>query len=366
MRYFFEIIFLTLLFNGWAAGQTLKPRPPQSGQPSPEPTTMAPPPVSIPLTIPAGTPLKIALDKEVRIRSAGQPVHGKVVEPVFAFDKLVIPAGTEVNGKVAEIEAVAKKRRTIAAMNADFSPHRQVRVDFDELLLADGRRLPLKTSVSPGSGAVLQFVPAPTEKRDGLKDAGKNLVSRKVSEARQEVKRQWEEAKRQVHEPGKMHRVERYGVAQLPYHPQYMDAGESFDADLKQPLDFGTEPLRPETLAAFGTPPPAGSVVHALLVTPLNSASAKKGDPVDAVISQPLVVSDHLFLPQGSHIKGSVLQSRPARRLGRNGQLRIVFHQVVPPNGFQQNVDASLEGVAVAKGEHLSLDSEGGAQVTTP
>jgi len=139
---------------------------------------MAPPPVSIPLTIPAGTPLKIALDKEVRIRSAGQPVHGKVVEPVFAFDKLVIPAGTEVNGKVAEIEAVAKKRRTIAAMNADFSPHRQVRVDFDELLLADGRRLPLKTSVSPGSGAVLQFVPAPTEKRDGLKDAGKNLVSR--------------------------------------------------------------------------------------------------------------------------------------------------------------------------------------------
>ena len=169
-----------------------------------------------------------------------------------------------------------------------------------------------------------------------------------------------------MHEPGKMHRVERYGVAQLPYHPQYMDAGESFDADLKQPLDFGTEPLRPETLAAFGTPPPAGSVVHALLVTPLNSASAKKGDPVDAVISQPLVVSDHLFLPQGSHIKGSVLQSRPARRLGRNGQLRIVFHQVVPPNGFQQNVDASLEGVAVAKGEHLSLDSEGGAQVTTP
>ena len=25
-----------------------------------------------------------------------------------------------------------------------------------------------------------------------------------------------------------------------------------------------------------------------------------------------------------------------------------------------------MEGVAVAKGEHLSLDSEGGAQVTTP
>ena len=84
------------------------------------------------------------------------------------------------------------------------------------------------------------------------------------------------------------------------------------------------------------------------------------------MISQPLVVSDHLFLPQGSRLKGSVLESRPARRLGRNGQLRIVFHQVVPPNGIQQTVEASLEGVAVAKGEHLSLDSEGGAQVTHP
>jgi hypothetical protein len=29
-------------------------------------------------------------------------------------------------------------------------------------------------------------------------------------------------------------------------------------------------------------------------------------------------------------------------------------------------VEASLESVAVAQGEHLSLDSEGGAQVTTP
>ncbi len=56
---------------------------------------------------------------------------------------------------------------------------------------------------------------------------------------------------------------------------------------------------------------------------------------------------------------------RPARRFSRNGQLRIVFHQVVPPTGIQQTVEASLEGVAVEKGEHLSLDSEGGAQVTT-
>jgi hypothetical protein len=145
-----------------------------------------------------------------------------------------------------------------------------------------------------------------------------------------------------------------------------MDAGTSFNADLQMPLDFGMEPLKTESLSSIGNPPPSGSVVHALLVTPLDSATAKKGEPVEAVISQPLVVSNQLFLPQGSHIRGSVLEVRPARRLNRNGQLRVVFHQVVPPDGIEQRVEASLEGVEVAKGEHLTLDAEGGAQVTTP
>src|ERR1700693_540105 len=60
------------------------------------------------------------------------------------------------------------------------------------------------------------------------------------------------------------------------------------------------------------------------------------------------------------------MQVQPARRLARNGQLRILFHEVAPPNGLEQKVVTSLEGVAVAKGEHLKLDAEGGARVTTP
>jgi hypothetical protein len=254
----------------------------------------------------------------------------------------------------------------MAAMNGNFSPPHEIRVDFDELVLADGHHIPLQTIVSPGSGGVLQFVPANSKDHGGKVDEGKKLASRKVSEVRQEIKRQWESVKKQMDEPGKKHRLERYAVAQLPYHPQYMDAGTSFNVDLQRPLDFGSEALKPEVLSAVGTLPPSGSVVHALLVTPLNSASTKKGAPVEAVISQPLFASQKLLLPQGSHIKGSVVQVRPARRLGRNGQLRMVFRQVVPPSGIEEKVEASLEGVEVAKGEHLSLDSEGGAQVTTP
>jgi hypothetical protein len=60
------------------------------------------------------------------------------------------------------------------------------------------------------------------------------------------------------------------------------------------------------------------------------------------------------------------LEVRPARRLGRNGQLRITFHQVVPPSGVEEEVEATLKGVDATKNENLKLDSEGGAQVTTP
>ena len=86
------------------------------------------------------------------------------MEPVYAFDKLVVPAGSDVNGKIVQIESVSKKKRTVAALNADFSPYREVEIEFDELVLADGRHLPLQTSVARGSSGVLQFVPADERK----------------------------------------------------------------------------------------------------------------------------------------------------------------------------------------------------------
>jgi len=363
MRYSLCLVFF-LLAETFMSGQTLKTR-------SAEPPKAAAAPVlpkevpSIPLTLAAGTPLKVVLDQEVRIQKAGQLIHGKTAEPIYAFDKMLVPAGSDVNGKIAEIDPVSKKGRTLAALNANFSPDRRVHIEFDELVLKDGRHLPIHVLVAPGSSAVLRFVPA-SEKPQGKMAEGKEAAKGKLRQAREQIKQQIAAAKEQIHAPNKMHRLERLALTQSPYHPQYMDQGTAFIADVLEPLSFGSEQLKAEMLTNIGTPPPSGSLVHAWLTTPLSSATSKKGDPVDAVISQPLVVSDHLFLPEGSHLKGSVLEVRPARRLGRNGQLRITFHQVVPPSGVQQEVEATLEGVDAAKGENLKLDSEGGAQVTTP
>jgi hypothetical protein len=101
-------------------------------------------------------------------------------------------------------------------------------------------------------------------------------------------------------------------------------------------------------------------------MTGLSSATAQKGEEVEAVLSQPLFDGNRLVLPQGSRLKGSVVQVRPARRLSRNGQLRIVFHELVLPDGIEQKVEASLEGVQSGKGQDVKLDSEGGAEANSP
>lgn len=358
------LVVLLVVIGAW--GQVLKTRPSEPAKPTETVESAHTASSSILLLVPPGTPIKIGLDREIRIRKVGQPVHGKVAEPVYAFDQLVIPAGTEALGKVAAIDPVSKKMRVLAGLNANFSPPHRVQMDFNELVLASGTHVPIHVVVSPASGGALQLVSAGVQKKEGRFEQGKAEASNKAHEAVRELKLEWAGLKAHLHEPEKKHKLEHYTVTQLPYHPQYMEPGSSFNAELKESLDFGAELLNPGKLSSIGAPPPSGSVVHAVLVSPLSSATSKKGDVVDAVITQPLVVSGKLFIPEGSHLKGIVSQARPARWMNRSGKLRIVFHELAPPSGIEQQLEASLEGVEVASREHLTLDSEGGAQNTSP
>ncbi len=331
--------------------------------PARRPTAKPSPSKTLALTVPRGASVQVVLDKEVRIRKAGQPLLGRVVEPVYAFDKLVIPAGSEVTGHVAKIEPVSALSRTLSAFDADFSPTRKIDVEFTEFALPDGKHLPIAATVTPGSGLVIQFVSAgDQDSKKGLKDGTRDKAKQATQQARQRL----DTTLKQVEAPGKVHRIERYAIAQLPIHPQYIDAGTAYFVELQQPLDFGTERLTPELASSIGATPPEGSILHARLVTPLSSATTQKGDNVEAVVSQPLFEGDKLVIPQGSSLKGSVVQVASARRLGRNGQLRFAFHDLVLPDGVEEKVDAVLNGVEASKADHLKLDSEGGAQATSP
>lgn len=346
-----------LVFVSSINAQTLKQRPVYSGQTSMQPPQTLP---SIPMNVPRGTPIKVVINKEVRVRHVGQPIIGKTIEPIYVFDKLLVPSGSEVVGKITQIDSVSPKMRTLSALNADFSPERTIHIEFDQLVLPDRRRLTIDTVVSPVAGTLRFISPKDT------KQSSKKAASGKFAQAKQDITQQMDTLKKQISKPDKIRRLERFALSQSPFRPQYLDAGTRFNADIQEGLSFGSEPLHGEMVSKLGTLPPSGGVVRAWLTTPLDSAASKKGDPVEAIVSEPLLVGHSLYLPEGSKLEGMVLQVRKARRLGRSGQLRISFREVALPNGLEQEIDATLEGLEVGKGENLALDSENGAQVKTP
>ena len=196
------------------------------------------PPESIILSVPKGTPLQVAVAQEIRVSREGQPVHARIVEPVYAFDRLVIPVGSKVEGKISKIDKISGGKRTLAALNADFTPARNVQVEFSELELPDGRHFQLQTSVAAGAGELIRLTAAESKEQTGAR----NAVSEKTRQVREEAKKAWTNAMAQLKTPGRGRRLERYIEAQLPVHAQYIPVGTVYFAELNSALDFGTEP----------------------------------------------------------------------------------------------------------------------------
>ena len=123
---------------------------------------------AVPLTVQPGAAFHVALEKKVRVKNAGVPVEGRLAESVYVFDHMVIPAGSQVLGRVATIEPISRKRRALAISNGDFTPLRMPHLDFDTLILKNGTRIPLHTSVSQGIPKVVHFTAGgnPKKKRD--------------------------------------------------------------------------------------------------------------------------------------------------------------------------------------------------------
>jgi hypothetical protein len=347
--------------------------------------------VPIQLSIPSSTPIRIAIDQRVRISASGAIVRGRVADTVYAFDSPVIPAGSIVTGRIAKIDAVSGTKRALAYANGNFSPFHKYEVTFDRVTLPDGTDLPIKTTVSPGTAEVVHLVSNPA------KEAQKNAAGRAADNAKQEAKGSVQEAKAQVHDawqkltaPGRMHRLKEFLISQSPYRHQYLEPGTRFVADLDAPLDFGAAVRTGEQLAAIGSAPVLDSTLKARLVGEVSSATAKKGTSVNAVLTEPLYSPTHqLILPVNSRLIGEVTQSQAARKLHRNGQLRLIFTRIEEPEeataaiaqlraqtqeaqaNFQANSQPSsqamignLEGVEVDRRANIKLDEEGGARTT--
>ena len=343
----------------------------------------------IPLTVPAGAPLRLYLTKKVSKR-LGAPVEAKLLEPVYAFDKQVVPAGVVVNGRVSRLESLTKWQRAMTILGGDLTPLHRARVEFTTLVMPDGRIVPLHTLNAAALNSIY-IPPRPPKKQKQPKTQTAQAKPKPQRDKNSTVAMGEQKAKEQINaqisartrgvadivrSPDKKERLIDYAMSRLPYHPQWVRRGTRFDAELKDALEFGDEPVARDAFALLGSQPRPDSVVHARLLTPLDSASAKKGQPVDAVIAEPLFSPEHkLILPEGTHVTGTVVLAKRARWLHRGGQLRFTFQkfdlpsEASPPDAREPEpapvtTQAILAAAERAGKTNIKVDGEGGVKAT--
>lgn len=343
-----------------------------------------PPVATLDLLVPAGTALRIATDQRVRISHAGEIVHGTVVESVFAFDQEVIPAGSIATGRIIKVAAVSRTRRTLAYANGDFSPFHKNEVTFDTVILPNGKRIPVKTTVSPGTTEMVHLVTNTSNQKqksgaERAAETARQEAKGKVVDAKGEIRKSWDA----VVAPGRLDRVKRLLLAQSPYRRQYLDAGTRFNADLEQSISFGKIERSARDLFAIGSALVPDTTLKARLVAEVSSATATRGKAVNAVVTEPLYSPSHqLILPANSKIVGEVVQSEAAHKFHRNGELRVIFQRIEIPADVQRavlqtsqapsehlvtahsRVAGNLEGVEVDRKARMTLDEEGRAHTT--
>src|SRR6266436_6688678 len=106
------------------------------------------------LVVEPGNDFRAALDKGVRLKSAGQPITAKLLEPVYAGEDLALPAGLTIKGHVSSITTAPMRKRAGRLLAGDFTPPQTAHVTFDQLVLSDGTTVPIHSDTAVGLGRV--------------------------------------------------------------------------------------------------------------------------------------------------------------------------------------------------------------------
>ena len=310
------------------------------------------------VTLEPGTALRIVLDRRCRIHR-GALLHGHLSEPVYRIDHLVIPAGTLVSGVIRTTHAGPRSERVRRLLAADFTPPKVPDAVFTSLILpAQGNKpervLQLDAPAVQTDASVLTL--GTKKQKRSIKSQISSAVKENAHDAFAMIKR---------HQIGEI--VERWAVGQLPYHPEILWSDARFNADLSTPtvLPDQADPVLP-TEDLKGRLPQG--VLHARLISPLTSELTRRGDPVVAVVTQPLLSPDHerLLVPEGARLRGAVVQTKAARSFGRNGDLRFVFRSLdlTAGNGAVQakEIHGRLSAAGTVPGQNVTIDEEGQAR----
>jgi hypothetical protein len=315
------------------------------------------------IQIAVSTPLSIQLLHHVPMKT-GEALEGRLLYPVYAENRIALPAGTILRGRVVQLDS-DHSQRIHARLRGDFTPFHTCVVQFDQVALPDGTLQPIESDRATDGAAVFHLSPPPDQKK-------RSFLGDQVAQAKQELKG----TAALFTAPGQGDRLVQFIYTQLPYHPQRIDAGTTWTVELTRPLNLSLSdqppmgsngsavaPKRKPDAAAGSTAQDKGWQLHAYLLRTISSAQAKPGDTFQASVADPVFNSDHaLVVPQGSLMIGEITQAKAARSFGRQGKLRFRFRELRLPGGFTQPVEGTLSGIDSSKKENLKIDSEGGVQ----
>lgn len=311
------------------------------------------------LVVPEGAPLEISIDRRITVRHVGEPVEAHLVRSVFAFNREVIPAGTQLTGRVVRLDPVPLPRRIRRMMSGDFTRLRDPKAVFEKLYFPDGRVLAIETKPTSLIGRVVRpdtlISPEP---KDSFAGKTVEFMRTGLVNARQEIVDTWKS-------DDKWDRLQEAGYSYLPYHPQFIPKRTQVAVELQEPLTFGT--VRLDSIQGDSAMlPPMDSIISARMVSAVTSNS-QPGTRVEAIVSEPLYAGDQLLLPEGTRLIGSVVDSQAAASWRRGGKVRFSFQWMELPPGVKSSrrmyrLQAILAGVDTERISNIKVDAEGGSQ----
>jgi hypothetical protein len=331
------------------------------------------------LTVSSGAAFRVEVLRRTRLQR-GRLIQGRLLEPIYADSRLLIPSGALLEGRIATVRPAARGKRLDAKFHGDFTPLNEPIIQWTLRSRNDGSSYQLLAESAAGAGSTLYFRSSRAGHQSLFRRSWSSLMGRKYS------------AVSTVTAPHKWERLQKYFWSQMPYHPQYIDENTQYEMALTSDLQLPAGPtpavssptgLSPEVSSPGVSSPGVSSndtqtnlnqqkplehlvSVHSRLRTDLNSSNAKPGDPVEAIVTQPVLdTNNELIIPQGSILHGKVLHVAAARRWGRNGTLRFSFNELTLPSGFRQDVEATPTAIESSPEAKLAIDQEGGAAAQT-
>ncbi len=288
---------------------------------------------------------------------AGESIRAQLLYAVYADNAIALPEKTAVTGTVTKLRS-DHSRRVQARLNGDFTPFHIPVVHFSEILFPDGTRIPIATSDASDGAPVIRLTAPPPQQGGFIRkqwNAGLQILKDRISV---------------FTAPGKSDRLLQFFYHQLPYHPERIEQGTAWTVEIteavslpKQHVTASYAPYTPPDSPAQTSGKDSGRptwIVQAYLKQQLDSNTVKSGQPIQAVVAEPVFNPDHsVAVPQGAIVNGAITQAKPARSFGRAGTLGFDFKSITLPSGQTQNVQAAITGADADSNAKLAMNSEG-------